>query len=71
VGCPAIALGVLAAATLHTMVDFPLQIPAVSIVVFATVGAGLSQTFRSRRAELPGPPAHGRSANERVISKNW
>lgn len=48
VGCPAAALGVIVAATLHTMVDFPLQIPAFSIVVFAMVGAGLSQSFRSR-----------------------
>ncbi|MBW7971549.1 O-antigen ligase family protein [Bradyrhizobium sp. BR 10289] len=50
VGCPAAALGVLVAATLHTMVDFPFQIPAFSIVVFAIVGAGLSQSFRPRRA---------------------
>ncbi|QQO13558.1 O-antigen ligase family protein [Bradyrhizobium diazoefficiens] len=48
VGCPAAALGVMVAATLHTMVDFPLQIPAFSIAVFAMVGAGLSQSFRSR-----------------------
>ncbi|MGY4615524.1 O-antigen ligase [Bradyrhizobium sp. USDA 4472] len=47
-GCPAAALGVLVAATLHTAVDFPFQIPAFSIVVFAIVGVGLSQSFRSR-----------------------
>jgi O-antigen ligase len=57
VGCPAAALGVLIATTLHTMVDFPLQIPAFSIVVFAIVGAGLSQSFRSRPATAPGGPA--------------
>lgn len=69
VGCPAIALGVLIAATLHTMVDFPLQIPAFSIVVFAIIGAGLSQSFRSRPARVPDAP-HAGATNGRVISKN-
>lgn len=43
---PVAALGILASATLHTMVDFPLQIPAFSIAVFAITGIGLAQSFR-------------------------
>jgi O-antigen ligase len=31
----------------HTLIDFSLQIPGYSIVVFALIGAGLSQSFRS------------------------
>jgi hypothetical protein len=48
VGCPAVALGILVAGTLHSMVDFPLQIPAFSVVFFAIVGVGLSQSLRPR-----------------------
>ena len=43
-------LGGLAVAILglaHSSIDFPLQIPGYSIVVFALVGAGLSQSFSS------------------------
>jgi O-antigen ligase len=47
IGRPAAALGVLVAATLHTMVDFPLQIPAYSIIVFALTGVGLAQSWRA------------------------
>jgi hypothetical protein len=56
IGRPAAALGILVAATLHSMVDFPLQIPAVSMVVFAIIGVGLSQSFRSRLAPTPPTP---------------
>nr|WP_256466940.1 O-antigen ligase family protein [Bradyrhizobium sp. 1] len=48
VGLPAAAFGILVAVTLHTMVDFPLQIPAFSVVFFAVLGAGLTQSFRPR-----------------------
>lgn len=51
VGRPAAALGILIAATLHSMVDFPLQIPAFSVVFFAIVGMGLSQSFKPRLAQ--------------------
>jgi hypothetical protein len=56
IGRPAAALGILVAATLHSMVDFPLQIPAVSIVFFAIIGVGLSQSFRSQPSATPSWP---------------
>ena len=56
IGRPAAALGILVAATLHSMVDFPLQIPAVSIVFFAIIGVGLSQSFRSQPTATPSRP---------------
>jgi hypothetical protein len=52
VGRRAAALGILVAATLHSMADFPLQIPAFSVVVFAIVGMGLSQSFRPRSTSM-------------------
>jgi hypothetical protein len=54
VGRPAVALGILVAATLHSMVDFHLQIPAFSITVFAVVGVGLAQSFRRPNVSLRG-----------------
>ncbi|ULK95939.1 O-antigen ligase family protein [Bradyrhizobium sp. I71] len=68
-GGPAVALGVLVATTLHTMVDFPLQIPAFSIVVFAIMGTGLSQSIRSRPKKGSDAPSEC-LANGRVISEN-
>jgi O-antigen ligase len=46
---PISALSVALMAFLHSMVDFSLQIPGLSIIVFALIGAGLSQSFRTRR----------------------
>jgi hypothetical protein len=47
---PVAALSVSMLAVLHSLVDFSLQIPGYAIVVFAIVGAGLSQSFRSIEA---------------------
>ena len=45
---PIAALSVAAVALGHSLIDFSLQIPGYAIVVFALVGAGLSQSFSSR-----------------------
>ena len=45
---PVAALSVAALALLHSLIDFSLQIPGYAIVVFALLGAGLSQSFSSR-----------------------
>ena len=45
---PVTALSVAALALLHSLIDFSLQIPGYAIVVFALLGAGLSQSFSSR-----------------------
>jgi O-antigen ligase len=47
---PIAALSVAILALLHSLADFSLQIPGYAIVVFAIVGAGLSQSFRSIEA---------------------
>jgi O-antigen ligase len=43
------ALAVACLGILHSLIDFSLQIPGFAIVVFALVGAGLAQSFRSLR----------------------
>jgi len=43
------ALSVASLAILHSLIDFSLQIPGFAIGVFALVGAGLAQSFRSDR----------------------
>jgi hypothetical protein len=48
---PMAALAVAVLALLHSMIDFSLQIPGYALVVFAIVGAGLSQSFRSSVAD--------------------
>ena len=45
---PIAALSVAALALGHSLIDFSLQIPGYAIVVFALLGAGLSQSFSSR-----------------------
>ncbi len=47
---PVAALSVAILALLHSLIDFSLQIPGYAIVIFAIVGAGLSQSFRSIEA---------------------
>jgi hypothetical protein len=47
---PSVALGAVLAALAHSMVDFSLQIPGYAIVIFALLGSGLTQSFRSGRA---------------------
>ena len=50
----AIPVGALATAGLalaHSLIDFSLQIPGYAIIVFALVGAGLSQSFSSNSTE--------------------
>jgi O-antigen ligase len=51
---PLAALAVALIAVLHSSIDFSLQIPGYSIVVFALLGLGLSQSFHVD------PPASGR-----------
>jgi O-antigen ligase len=55
IALPAAAMAILAIATTHSMVDFSLQIPGFSIIVFAIVGVGLAQSARSnsRSGEMP------------------
>lgn len=50
------ALSVTILVLLHSMIDFPLQIPGFAIVVFAIVGAGLAQCFVASRPEREPPP---------------
>ena len=45
---PIAAISVAALALAHSLIDFSLQIPGYAIVVFALLGAGLSQSFSSR-----------------------
>jgi hypothetical protein len=45
---PMAAFCVAALSAAHSLPDFSLQIPGYSIVVFALLGAGLSQSFPSR-----------------------
>jgi O-antigen ligase len=47
---PVAAFSVAALGLLHSLIDFSLQIPGYSIVIFALVGAGLSQSFPSSHA---------------------
>lgn len=56
---PIVALSVSAIAILHSCIDFSLQIPGYSIIIFALVGGGLAQSFSF------GPSAR-RSAPRRV-----
>jgi O-antigen ligase len=53
------ALSVASLAILHSLIDFSLQIPGFAIGVFALVGAGLAQSFRSDHglATLRDPPS--------------
>ncbi len=51
---PVAAFSVAVLALAHSTIDFSLQIPGYSIVVFALVGAGLAQSFPSGRKN-PGP----------------
>jgi O-Antigen ligase len=44
---PVAALSVGLSAALHSLVDFPLQIPGFAIVVFGLLGAGVAQSFSS------------------------
>ena len=54
---PVAALAVALLAVLHSMVDFTLQIPGYAIVALALIGAGLAQSFTSRRQSgEAGPP---------------
>ena len=47
---PVAALSIAGLAVSHSLIDFSLQIPGYALVVFALVGAGLSQSFRSHGA---------------------
>jgi O-antigen ligase len=47
---PAAALAIAILATLHSLIDFTLQIPGYSIVALSLIGAGLAQSFRGNGA---------------------
>jgi O-antigen ligase len=58
-----VPLGALAVALIgltHSLIDFSLQIPGYSIVVFALVGAGLAQSFPGNRNSAGGTANLGR-----------
>jgi hypothetical protein len=46
---PIAALMIAVLALLHSLIDFSLQIPGYAIIVFALLGAGLAQSFSSRK----------------------
>ncbi len=48
---PVAALAVAALAVLHSLIDFPLQIPGYSIVALSLIGAGLAQSFSGNRSQ--------------------
>jgi O-antigen ligase len=48
---PVVALAVATLAALHSLIDFPLQIPGYAIVALSLIGAGLAQSFRNERVE--------------------
>lgn len=48
---PLAALAISSLALLHSCIDFTLQVPGYSIPFFALFGAGLAQSFRSRRPD--------------------
>ena len=61
---PVAALSVAVLALAHSLIDFSLQIPGYAIVVFALLGAGLSQSFPSGgRNKAPGHPHLTHSAS--------
>ncbi|MGB7603724.1 MAG: hypothetical protein WBM24_25725, partial [Candidatus Sulfotelmatobacter sp.] len=50
---PVAALAISTLATLHSLVDFTLQIPGYAIVALSLVGVGLAQSFRGSEAKAP------------------
>lgn len=48
---PVAALAVSTLATLHSLIDFTLQIPGYAIVALSLVGAGLAQSFHEKEAK--------------------
>ncbi len=63
---PLAAFSVSIIAILHSSIDFSLQTPGYAIVVFALVGAGLAQSFGSKKLEKPSDTGK----NARKISQN-
>jgi O-antigen ligase len=49
---PVAALAISALATLHSLIDFTLQIPGYTIVALSLVGAGLAQSFRASEVKI-------------------
>jgi O-antigen ligase len=55
---PCAAIAIFGLVSLHSLIDFSLQIPGFAIVAFALIGAGLAQSFRSERSRIsPSDPA--------------
>lgn len=60
---PCAAMAVFGLVSLHSLIDFSLQIPGFAIVAFALIGAGLAQSFRSERSRLPlSDPVEGKAS---------
>ena len=62
---PVCAVSVAILGLAHSTIDFSLQIPGYSIVVFALVGAGLAQSFPSTRLNSN----HERQAKDMILSQ--
>jgi O-antigen ligase len=66
---PVAAAGVLLLGTLHSVVDFSLQIPGYAIVFAAVVGCGLAQAQRSYGSAVHTRPRWGPAAGEPAVSQ--
>jgi hypothetical protein len=64
------ALAVSLIALLHSLVDFSLQIPGYSIIVFALLGVGLSQTLVAMSG-APSLPPRRRKRGGRSVPPRW
>lgn len=47
------ALGVSTVASLHSLVDFSMQIPGYAVTVAAVLGSGLAQALQAKKSEIP------------------
>jgi O-antigen ligase len=64
---PTGALAVAVLGLAHSVIDFSLQIPGYSIVVFALVGAGLAQSFSSNNVSSSGNNTAGNLASTQSV----
>jgi O-antigen ligase len=63
---PVMALAVATLAVLHSLIDFPLQIPGYAMVAFSLIGAGLARSFPRDRSRNEGSTAVSRAVSEQV-----
>jgi O-antigen ligase len=66
---PVAALAVSMLTLLHSLVDFPLQIPGFALVVFALVGAGLGRSLAPETASAPDRPGAAQAAGQAISPK--